>query len=154
MPQALSPTERKTLKARAHALDPVVLVGDAGLTPGVLAEIDRSLSSHELIKVRVAGDDRDARLAMRDRVVQELDAAPVQTIGKLLVFYRQKPIAADAPLFKNAPAKKIASRRATLARDPASRVSTRKQKTDDSPPRTARVRKSGQRSTKKGFQNR
>ena len=155
MPQSLTPTERKTLKARAHALDPVVIVGDAGLTPGVLAEVDRSLTAHELIKVRVAGDDRDARLAMRDRIVDELSAAPVQTIGKLLVFYRQKPIADDEPLFRSPTvARKSAARKAATARNPDSRVSTRKVKTDDSPPRTARVRKSGQRSSKKAFQNR
>lgn len=152
MPQSLTPAERKTLKARAHALDPVVLVGDAGLTPGVLAEVERSLTAHELIKVRVAGDDREARLAMRERIVEELGAAPVQTIGKLLVFYRQKPIAADEPLFRSpAAARKNASKR---VRNPDSRVSTRKFKADDSPPRTARVRKNGQRSTKKVFQNR
>ncbi len=151
MPQSLSPTERKTLKARAHALDPVVLVGDAGLTPGVLAEVDRSLSAHELIKVRVAGDDREARLAMRERIALELGAAPVQTIGKLLVFYRQKPIAPDEPLFRSAT---IARKAKARVRQPDSRISTRKFKAGDSPPRTARVRKNGQRSTKKVFQNR
>jgi putative YhbY family RNA-binding protein len=154
MPQSLTPTERKTLKARAHMLDPVVIVGDAGLTSGVLAEIDRSLTAHELIKVRVAGDDRDARLAMRERVVDELGAAPVQTIGKLLVFYRQKALDPDEPLFRSPAAKKAAGKKAAKPRDPFSRVSTRKAKVDDSPPRTARVRKSGQRSSKKAFQNR
>lgn len=154
MPQSLTPTERKTLKARAHALDPVVIVGDAGLTPGVLAEVDRSLSAHELIKVRVAGDDRDARLAMRERIALELGAAPVQTIGKLLVFYRQKPIAPDEPLFRSATVAKKSAARAARVRNPDSRVSTRKFKADDNPPRTARVRKNGQRSTKKAFQNR
>ncbi len=155
MPQSITPSEQKTLKARAHALDPVVIIGDAGLTPGVLAEIDRSLASHELIKVRVVGDDRDARLAMRDRIVQELSAASVQTIGKLLVFYRQKPIAPDEPLFRSPKiARKNATRATAKARDPYSRVSTRKAKVDDSPPRTARVRKSGQKSSKKAFQNR
>jgi putative YhbY family RNA-binding protein len=154
MPQSLTTSERKTLKARAHALDPAVLVGDAGLTPGVLAEIDRSLTAHELIKVRVAGDDRDARLAMRDRVVAELSAASVQVIGKLLVFYRQKPLDPDEPLFRTPAAKKAAGKKGAKPRDPYSRVSTRKAKVDDSPPRTARVRKSGQRSSKKAFQNR
>jgi len=154
MPQSLTPSERKTLKARAHALDPVVLVGDAGLTPGVLAEIDRSLTAHELIKVRVAGDDRDARLGMRDRVVDELSAASVQVIGKLLVFYRQKPLDPDEPLFRSPAAKKAAAKKSAKPRDPYSRVSTRKAKVDDAPPRTARVRKSGQRSSKKAFQNR
>lgn len=154
MPQSLTPSERKTLKAAAHTLNPVVLVGDAGLTPGVLAEIDRSLTAHELIKVRVAGDDRDARMAMRDRVVDELSAASVQAIGKLLVFYRQKPLDPDEPLFRTPAAKKASARKAARPRDPYSRVSTRKAKVDDKPPRTARVRKSGQKSSKKPFQGR
>lgn len=92
----LSPVARKALKARAHHLDPVVLIGDAGLTPGVLREVNAALTSHELIKIRVFGDDRDARLAIYQTVCDELRAAPVQAIGKLLVVYRPKP-AEDAP---------------------------------------------------------
>ena len=151
MPELLTPAERQSLKGRAHALDPVVIVGEAGLTDGVLAEIDRSLSAHALIKVRVTGDDRDARLAMRDRVVDALGAAPVQTIGKLLVFYRPKPPDEAPPPPRRVAKKKIARK---VAFNPAYKVSPRKLKTDASPPRTARVRKSGQRSTKTGFQNR
>ena len=150
MSQHLTPAERKALKAVAHSLDPVVLIGDAGLTPGVLAEIDRSLAAHELIKVRVAGDDRDARLAMRDRVVAELGAAPVQAIGKLLVLYRAKP-AEPAPATPRRPARKTTPRK--VAFNPAYKVSSRKAKTDASPPRTARIRK-GPRSAKKAFQAR
>jgi putative YhbY family RNA-binding protein len=90
MPE-LSPVERKALKARAHHLDPVVMIGDAGLTPAVMREINIALSSHELIKVRVLGDDREARLEMYQTMCAELDAAPVQSIGKLLVLFRPKP---------------------------------------------------------------
>jgi RNA-binding protein len=150
MSQLLTPAARKDLKARAHELDPVVIVGDAGLTAGVLAEIDRSLGAHELIKVRVVGDDRDARLAMRDRIVAELDAASVQVIGKLLVFYREKP-ADETPYQPPRTARKAARK---VGFNPAYKVSSRKLKTEASPPRTARVRKSGQRSGKKAFQNR
>jgi putative YhbY family RNA-binding protein len=149
MPQLLTPAARKSLKARAHALDPVVLVGDAGLTPGVLAEIERSLVAHELIKVRVTGDDRDARLAMRDRIVAELDAASVQVIGKLLVFYRERPYEAPAPL-RQVTVKKARK----VAFNPAYKISPRKVKTEARPPRTARIRKSGVRSGKKAFQDR
>lgn len=95
---ALSPAERKALKARAHHLDPVVLIGDAGLTPAVLREVDLALRSHELIKVRVAGDDREARLAASARICEQLAAAPVQQIGKLLVLYRPLPIEAEGPV--------------------------------------------------------
>ncbi len=94
---ALSPGERKALKARAHHLDPVVLIGDAGLTPGVMREVDLALRSHELIKVRVAGDDREARLAASDQICEQLGAAPVQQIGKLLVLYRPLPVEAEKP---------------------------------------------------------
>jgi len=86
----LTTAERSALRAEAHALNPVVIIGEAGLTPGVLKEIDASLDSHGLIKVRVFGDDREARLAIYETICSELDAAPVQHIGKLLVIYRPK----------------------------------------------------------------
>jgi len=87
----LSSVERRALKARAHALEPVVLVGSAGLTPAVAGEIDRSLTAHALIKVRVLGDDRNGRTDILSRICVELNAAPVQQIGKILVIYRPKP---------------------------------------------------------------
>ena len=86
----LTPVERSALRAEAHGLKPVVMIGEAGLTPGVIKEIDLSLDSHGLIKVRVQGDDREARVAMYDTICAELEAAPVQHIGKLLVIYRPK----------------------------------------------------------------
>lgn len=92
----LTPAERRALKARAHHLQPVVLVGDAGLTPAVLREIDVNLKSHELIKIRVFGDDRAARAALIDSVCTQLDAAAVQHIGKILVIFRPRPDAAPA----------------------------------------------------------
>jgi putative YhbY family RNA-binding protein len=82
---------RLALKARAHALNPVVLLGAAGLTDAVLKEIDRALAAHELIKVRVPGDDRAEREAIFSRVAEALGAARVQMIGKLLVLYRPRP---------------------------------------------------------------
>lgn len=86
----LTPAERSTLRAEAHALSPVVLIGEAGLTPAVLKEIDAGLNSHGLIKVRVFGDDREARIGMYETICDNLRAAPVQHIGKLLVIYRPK----------------------------------------------------------------
>ncbi len=150
----LTPADRKALKARAHALDPVVIIGDAGLTPGVLAEIDRSLTAHELIKVRVAGDDREERLAMRDRIVADLGAEPVQVIGKLLVLHRAAAAPESPwPPARRAPAKKTAARKTAGPRF-GPKPSTRKAIEGEHPPRTARVRKSGQRSSKKAHQNR
>ena len=84
----LTPVERSALRSEAHALNPIVLIGEAGLTPAVLKEIDAGLDSHGLIKVRVFGDDREARIAMYNTMCENLKAAPVQHIGKLLVIYR------------------------------------------------------------------
>ena len=86
----LTPVERAALRAEAHGLKPVVMIGEAGLTPAVIKEIDLGLDSHGLIKVRVFGDDREARAGMYDAICEELKAAPVQHIGKLLVLYRPK----------------------------------------------------------------
>jgi RNA-binding protein len=86
----LTPAERSALRSEAHGLSPIVLIGDAGLTPAVMKEIDAGLNAHGLIKVRVFGDDREERVAMYEAICQELDAAPIQHIGKLLVLYRPK----------------------------------------------------------------
>jgi putative YhbY family RNA-binding protein len=87
----LTAGEHRALKARAHALDPVVLIGDGGLTAAVLEEIDRSLNAHELIKIRVSSEDRDARADTLRRVCDELGAIAIQHIGRILVIYRQHP---------------------------------------------------------------
>lgn len=87
----LTADERRALRARAHALNPVVSISQNGLSEAVLKEIDVSLNSHELIKVRVYGDDRDAREAWLAEICEKLGAAPVQHIGKLLVIYRPSP---------------------------------------------------------------
>ena len=86
----LTPSQRSDLRAQAHGLDPVVMVGDSGLTPAVMKEIDVSLNAHGLIKIRVLGDDRDIRINYYETICTDLDAAPVQHIGKLLVVYRPK----------------------------------------------------------------
>jgi len=86
----LSAAERKALKAKAHKLDPVVQVGAKGLTDEVIAEIDRALSAHELIKVRAASLDRDARDEAVDRIVERTGADAVQHIGKIFVLFRKK----------------------------------------------------------------
>jgi putative YhbY family RNA-binding protein len=88
--QKLTPVERSALRAEAHALKPVVIIGEAGLTPSVIKEIAASLDSHGLIKVRVFGDDREMRNEIYENICTELQAHPVQHIGKLLVIYRPK----------------------------------------------------------------
>jgi putative YhbY family RNA-binding protein len=84
----LTPAQRSELRAEAHGLSPIVLIGEAGLTPAVMKEIDAGLNSHGLIKVRVFGDDREVRIQFYEQICSELRAAPVQHIGKLLVVYR------------------------------------------------------------------
>jgi RNA-binding protein len=91
----LTPLERRALRGRAHALHPVVMIGEAGLTPAVLKEVDIALKSHELIKVRVLGDDRDLRASLIGEICAALDAAPVQQIGKILVVFRPRPEPAE-----------------------------------------------------------
>jgi len=86
---AMTPSRRSELRAQAHKLDPVVIIGDKGLTEEVVAEIDRSLKAHELIKVRAATDDRDARELWMEKICERLDAEAIQQIGKILVVYRQ-----------------------------------------------------------------
>jgi len=87
----LSPIERKKLKARAHALDPIVHIGGKGLTEAVIAEIGRALDAHELIKVRAGSMERDERAAAYTEICTRLAAQPVQHIGKVFVIYREKP---------------------------------------------------------------
>lgn len=92
----LNPAQRSLLRSQAHNLNPVVMIGDAGLTDAVMKEIGVNLDAHGLIKIRVFGDDRQARIDMLQTICRELDAAPIQHIGKLLVIYRpqkevQKP---------------------------------------------------------------
>jgi len=87
----LTSAERRALKAQAHHLHPVIMIGEAGLTPAVLNEIDIALKSHELIKIRVLGDDRERRGRLDREICAALGASPVQHIGKILVLYRLRP---------------------------------------------------------------
>ncbi len=87
----LTPAQRKEHRSEAHHLDPVVMVGGDGLTASVKKEADAALNAHGLIKVRVFSDDRAAREAMFQTLADELNAAPIQHIGKLLVLWRPMP---------------------------------------------------------------
>lgn len=123
----LTPAQRRDLRARAHHLNPVVTIAGNGLAPTVLAEIERSLQAHELIKVKVQGVEREQRDALMQELCAALDAAPVQHIGNILVVWRQrheddKPAAtaekksARAATAKSAAAFAAAARRAALAK--------------------------------------
>ena len=93
----LTPAERREHRANAHHLDPVVLVGGDGLTPAVQKEIDAALNAHGLIKVRIFNDDRAARELIYQQLAADLNAAPIQHIGKLLVLWRPQPAKERTP---------------------------------------------------------
>ena len=94
---ALTSDRRRALRAEAHHLNPVVSISQKGLTATVLAEIDRSLKVHELIKVRLYGIEREQRSALFAEICNELACQEVQHIGNLLVLWRKKPAAAKLP---------------------------------------------------------
>ncbi len=78
------------LKARAHALEPVVIIGGKGLTGDVVKEVDRALAAHELIKVRAPVIERVVREETMNMLCQRTGAVPVQIIGKVFVMFRKK----------------------------------------------------------------
>ena len=85
----MDPAERKALKARAHKLEPVVRIGSKGVTEEVLAEIERALKAHELIKVRAGTLDRDQRDAALVSICERTRAERVQQVGKVFVLFRK-----------------------------------------------------------------
>lgn len=91
MSKALTARERAHLKARAHALEPVVHAGSSGVTDTLVAEVDRALTAHELIKVKVAAEDRRERVAIGDEICARTEATAVHRIGKVLILWRPRP---------------------------------------------------------------
>ncbi|SFT51165.1 RNA-binding protein [Halomonas saccharevitans] len=88
---SLSQAQKKAFRSIGHHLDPVVTVSENGASEGVLAELDRALRDHELVKVKLALPDRDDRAAMLDELVTASGAEPVQKIGKMALLYRHNP---------------------------------------------------------------
>ena len=80
------------LRGLAHNLNPVVMIGNNGLTEQVLKEIDASLKAHELIKIKVLGDDRELRIQMLEEICEKSNAIAVHHIGKQLVVYRRADV--------------------------------------------------------------
>jgi putative YhbY family RNA-binding protein len=121
----LSPTQRRALRAAAHHLNPVVSISQKGLTPSVLAEIDRCLTAHELIKLRLYGIEREVRDALFTEICTALTCASVQHIGNLLVLWRENPKAVAA--LESAPEKRRKSAPATK-KQAAARTEARNRK--------------------------
>jgi RNA-binding protein len=87
----MTPAERKAFKARAHKLEPVVIIGTKGLTDEIVAETDRALQAHELIKVRAPAADRQEREILLQRICDLTGAEAIQQVGKVFVLYRKRP---------------------------------------------------------------
>jgi RNA-binding protein len=87
----LTAKQRAALKARAHALEPYVQVGHAGLSDAVVAEIHQALAVHELIKIRIGGADREARTTILDELCRRTNASLVQTVGRVAVLWCPRP---------------------------------------------------------------
>ena len=135
----LSSKRRSELRAQAHRLSPIVLIGDKGLTDEVLAEVDRALKAHELVKVRAATDDRDARSVWLESICEKLGAHPVQQIGKVLVVFRENPKEAR-PKMESRPLPPRASAGNDGEKDRKESSATRKRRTRDDVKRTSRPR--------------
>jgi len=82
--------EKKKLKAQAHLLKPVVMIGHSGLTPAVMKEINLALDTHELIKIKIRAE-RDDRSVIRTQICAETTAELIQSIGQVAVFFRKNP---------------------------------------------------------------
>ncbi len=87
--QELTVKQRQYLKGVAHKLEPVVMIGNNGLTNAVIHEIQLNLTAHELIKIKVLEDDRELRHDLIAQITEKSQAQFVQHIGKILIFYRQ-----------------------------------------------------------------
>lgn len=96
----LNANQKRYLRSLAHDLKPVILVGQKGVTDAVLKELEIALAHHELLKVRLADDDRDARAQSIERIASEARAEIVQTIGRIACFYRRNPDRAQFALPK------------------------------------------------------
>ncbi|MFT5063362.1 MAG: RNA-binding protein [Gammaproteobacteria bacterium] len=91
MPIQLNNQQKKYLRNLGHALKPMVMIGEQGLTESVVAELDQTLGHHELIKVRISVGDRDARDALIKKISKRLDITVAQQIGNIAVCYRPRP---------------------------------------------------------------
>jgi len=130
-------SRRSELRAQAHPLTPVVIIGEKkGLTDEVLAEIDRSLRAHELIKIRAATDDRDARELWLEKICERLQAHAIQSIGKILVVYRENT---DLPGEKTEAAEAEPARRSGTD-DPRKRKRAEQKRKVEAVTRTSRPR--------------
>ncbi len=84
----LTNNQKKFLRSKGHSLKPVVMVGQHGLSESVLAELESTMAKHELLKIKIRGDDRDEKQKMIDKIIESSNAHLVQVIGNIMVIYR------------------------------------------------------------------
>lgn len=121
----LTAEQRRTLRAAAHHLHPLVTVAGKGLSDTVLKEIDRTLGAHELIKVKCQGIEREEREAMLTDICARIECAPVQHIGNVLVLWREKPASIPEPAPKRG-AKPLTKKQAAAAAERPRRRATKR----------------------------
>lgn len=136
----LTPKNLRALRARAHALKPVVWIASGGPTEGVVRELDRALAAHELVKMHAAIDDREARDQLLRSLCQTLGAEPVQTIGKMLVAFRPRPQEVKTPGSEPSKRGKPNHTRGSTVSAQRKRAAARSRKLSAAPPRPARSR--------------
>ena len=117
----LTPEQRRALRAAAHPLHPVVTIAGNGLSEAVAREIDRSLKAHELIKVKLAEIEREARDALQAEICAKLACASVQHIGNILVLWREKPEEAPKSAAATRRGKPLTKKQAAAAAEKSSR---------------------------------
>ena len=122
----LSPHQKRYLRGIAHSLDPVIMIGQKGLTPSVLKEFDGALTHHELVKVKLADADREDRAetieALRDSSKSEL----VQTIGRVACFFRRNPKQPKIELPRDSSKQKSSAQKASMQKAPMQKPSKQK----------------------------
>ncbi|MEA3404583.1 MAG: ribosome assembly RNA-binding protein YhbY [Pseudomonadota bacterium] len=88
-PEKLTITQKKYLRGIAHGLNPMITIGAKGVTESLMAELESTLSHHEILKIKMSSADRDDRKLIVEHILQETGALLVQTVGKICVIYRQ-----------------------------------------------------------------
>jgi len=88
---AVNAAKKKSLRAAAHPLKPVVMIGNRGYTPAIVAAIDEALGDHELIKIRLRGLEREQRKPMVEEICRDLDAEFIALVGSVATLYRERP---------------------------------------------------------------
>ena len=106
IPTSLTQDQKRSLKSKAHALSPVVMIAGNGLSENVLIEINSALTAHELIKVKISGFERDERLAMADEACEKCGAVLVQMIGHVMVLYKKNEKKSEKLIQPKAPSQR------------------------------------------------